>query len=226
MSRARPITVDGEAIWFDQRRNNERASIKHLEALAMAEDISLDDLLDEGLSQGQVIFRLRVADNDHAIPAEVLERRRLRKLEASRQPQCRICTLAGNTCEGMITRHHFIPRWLMLTLENYQAYAARPKCTIPICLGRHRDLHFRGEDDPPKSIAQYLTEPERLFAQKMLTELKDEHPAIWALIEGGDAHTYEYQLVRDFNLGAFRRMQDAYVGEVQMDVDRVAVSGG
>lgn len=201
MSRARPLA----GMWFDQQRNNEKATAEQLELLSAVENVPLDDLLDEGLRQGQIIERLRIALGEGVIPPEVLERRRAAKEKAKTQPVCRICSSFGWTCEGSITRHHFIPRWMMLNLENYQAYAARSRCTIPICVGRHRDLHLRGDTDTPKSIGQFLTDPERKFAQKLLDELKEQHPAIFDLVAGGDENTYEAVLITDYIHGAFRK---------------------
>lgn len=213
MSRARPIG----GLWFDVQRNNEKATAEQLELLAAVENISLDDLLDEGLRQGQVIDRLRAVLNANVIPADVLERRRLAKELAKQQPACRICSTFDWTCEGSITRHHFVPRWMMLNLENYQAYAARSRCTIPICVGRHRDLHLRGDTDTPKSIAQFLMDPERKFAQKLLDELRAQHPVIFDLVAGGDESTYESQLVVDYLHGRFRETSDrkASFGQVR-----------
>lgn len=200
MSRARPIG----GIWFDRKRSHLKATSEQLETLAAAENISIDDLLDEGLSQGQIIFRLREALGEGLVPPEVLERKRQLREEAARQPTCRICGTLGWECEGNITRHHFIPRWMMLQLENYQAYAPRNRCTIPICIGRHRDLHIRGDEETPKSIAQFLNERERAFAQKMMDELREQHPAIFDLIAGGDGTSYESVLVIDYMHGRFR----------------------
>lgn len=205
MSRARMIND----IVFDTK-GSVRATVQQLELLADAENLNLDDLLDEGLTQGQAYHRIQAVLNSSVIPPEVLERRRLRKELAKGQPDCRICTLNGWQCEGSITRHHFIPRWLMLLLDNYEAYAARSKCTIPICVGRHRDLHYRNNDSD-KSIITYLTVDEREFAQKMLDELRDERPAVFDLIAGGDSeYAYEAQLIRDYFAGEFRSMRDAY----------------
>ncbi len=92
----------------------------------------------------------------------------------------------------------------MLQLENYQAYAARVRCTIPICLGRHRDLHIPGDTDTPKSIAPFLNDCERAFAQKMLDELREQHPAIFNLMLAGDQTRYEATLVLDYVQGRFR----------------------
>jgi hypothetical protein len=190
---------------FDKKQNSQKATAEQLALLAAVEDISVDDLLDEGLSQGQVMRRLADVLHSNVIPADVYERRRLAKEQAAMQPACRICSTRDEECEGDITRHHFIPRWLMLQLENYTAYAARSKCTIPICIGRHRDLHLSG-DPAEKSIAQYLTDDERKFAQKMLDELREQHPfAIMDWVGGGDPkYAYEAQLIQDYREGAFR----------------------
>lgn len=197
MSRARPITVANETHWFDTSRNHAKATPEQLELLSAVEDVTLDDLLDEGLSQGQILFRLRETLHGELIPHEILQRRRARKLEAQTQPQCRICGVTGNS-----TRHHFIPRWLMKELDNYQSYAARSKCTIPACVGCHRDLHFRdGIGD--KSIVQFLTADERLFAAKLLDELRIQHPKIFDLLATGDLTTYEGTMMRDYFAGNF-----------------------
>jgi hypothetical protein len=202
MSRARPLLINGEQHWFDTKFNNRKATAEQLELLAAVDAVPLDDLLDEGLSQGQVITRLREALHGDLIPPEVMERRLARKAEAALQPQCRICTPTGEECEGEITRHHFIPRWIMRELDNYVAYAARSRCTIPICVGRHRDLHYRS-DEAPKSIIPYLTDAERAFGAKLLDELREQHPKIFDLLAGGDQSTYEGQLVRDYLSGRF-----------------------
>jgi hypothetical protein len=208
LSRARPFNLPGhEPLWFDRAKSNRKATAEQLQTLAAAENVPIDDLLDEGLTQGQVLQRLREAINGNLIPQEVIDRRRAAKELASRHKDCRICTAAGEVCEGDITAHHFVPRWLMLQLENYTAYAARSKCTIPVCVGRHRDLHLRG-DEAAKSIARFMTDDERAFAQKMLEELEEQRPAIMKLIRGGDANAYEAQLVSDFDHGEFRRTND------------------
>jgi hypothetical protein len=130
MSRARPINLpDGTQIWFDQNLNGQKATSNQLAWLAAAEDTPIDSLLDEGLSQGQVLFRLRAVMEPGTIPFDIIERRRKAREEARRQPACRICFSLDLECDGDITRHHFVPRWMMLELENYSAYAARSKCT-------------------------------------------------------------------------------------------------
>lgn len=222
MSRARPFTHNGVTHWFDRRA---KATPAQLELLADIEGVDIDDLLDEGLSQRQVLVRLHEGTNDNLIPAEVIERRRERARVAAIEPVCRICGTDGD-CEGRITRHHYVPRWMMLMLENYQAYAARSKCTIPICVGRHQDLHYRGEieEERPKSIVPYLTEPERKFAQKMLDELRTQQPVLFDLIAGGDERSYEGQLLKDYFAGEFRKADDCYEAQV-MDSPVIAAVG-
>lgn len=201
MSRARAVG----GLWFDVQKNHTKATSTQLELLSAADDIPLDDLLDEGLRQGEVIMRLRQALGEGVIPPEILERKRLAKELSMREPKCRICAAYDWQCEGNITRHHFVPRWMMLMLDNYVSYASREKCTIPICLGRHRDLHLRGDLETPKSIVQFLNEEERKFAQKMLSELRDQHFRVFNLILGGDENTYEYVLLRDYMLSNFHK---------------------
>jgi hypothetical protein len=201
MSRARKIG----GIWFDVQRKNEKATAKQLELLAAAENTTLDDLLDEGLNQHECALRLRKALGEGVIPPEVLERQRAAKEAARRQPKCRICDALKTECEGSITRHHFVPRWMMLKLENYQAYAARSRCTIPICVGRHRDLHIDGDEQTPKNIAQFMTDRERAFAQKMLDELFDQtgrSTREW--LDTSLTRDYDAILIEDYHLGAFR----------------------
>lgn len=212
MSRARPWTdpSNGEVIWFDQKSP---ATVRQLELLADYEGLELDDLLDEGLSAKQALFRIRQVAHPTLIPEHVLERRRERERQAGKPLACRICALNGWECEGSITRHHFVPRWLMLMLENYQAYAARSICTVPICVGRHRDLHYRspGGNDGPKSIVPYLRDHERAFAQKLLDELREQIPAErWDLLAGGDEGSYEGQLIKDYQAGLFASVENAY----------------
>ncbi len=112
MSRARPINLFGDQVWFDTQQNGQHCKVAHLELLASAENISIDDLLDESLNQGELIKRLRKALDQGVIPPEILERHRQRKAEAANLPQCRICGF-GIECEGTITRHHFVPRWMI-----------------------------------------------------------------------------------------------------------------
>jgi hypothetical protein len=215
MSRARPITFGGETYWFDRHQSNHKATAWQLELLSAVEGVSLDDILDEGLTQKQVLDRLRETLDQGKIPDDVLDRMARAREEALVEPACRICP--PGECEGRITRHHFIPRWMMLMLENYQAYAPRRICTIPICVGRHRDLHLRGDTDTEKSITGLLTDQERAFGQKLLTEFRTAHPHVFDLIAGGDEATYEYQLVRDYTKGEFRSTRKALTHDESLD---------
>lgn len=202
MSRARSITYNGERHWFDTHTNGRPAKVEHLELLAAVENIGEDDLLDEGLNQGEVIERLRKHLGQGVIPAHVLDEHRRRRELAQYDRVCRICSADGKRCDGKITRHHFVTRWLMKELENYEAYARRDRCTIPVCMGAHRDLHMRTDGD--KSIVEYLTNEERHFAHKMLGELEEQHPKIIALARAGDPEvSYEARLIRDYDEGKF-----------------------
>lgn len=211
------------------------ATAEQLELLADWEGVDLDDLLDEGMAQKQVLFRLREVATPGVIPEHVLERRRERALIGRMSPACRVCTLKeweeGGVveCEGRITRHHFVPRWLMLELENYQAYASRSVCTIPVCVGRHRDLHMRNDID--KSIVPYLRSHERRFAQRLLDELDEQHPQIVKLMAAGDFHSYEYQLIRDWEQGSFLKDEgvyslEEYLAPPSYGVPSIAQAGG
>lgn len=222
MSRARAWTDPrtGETHWFNVYAP---ATADQLELLADIEGIEIDDILEEDLSQRVVKFRLDSYSN--VIPADVLERKRERAQERHIQPVCRICPAEGKRCEGRITRHHFVPRWMMLELENYSAYSPRSFCTIPVCVGRHRDLHFRGDDVIPKSIVPYLTESEKDLAEKLLSSLKDERPILYDLIASGDRNSYEWQLIRDWQLGHFYRSKDQKELSSAMDLE-TAVGGG
>lgn len=219
MSRVRPIKFNNETHWFDTRKNNDQATVGQLELLADVMQVSLDDLLDESLTQADVLNRIRDLISPDAVPSHVMEARRARRAAQAKESVCRICTVEGLECEGGITRHHFIPRWLMLELENYTAYAARSKCTIPVCLGRHRDLHSR-TNGTPKSIGAYLTVDERKFAQKMMDELKEQHPHIFDLIVAGDEDYYESQLMLDYQKGVFAGTRDAYDSSIEVDKAR------
>jgi hypothetical protein len=199
MSRARDWTDPrtGRRYWFDA---HSPATASQLELLADVEHIiDMDDILEEGLSARAVLYRLNLHSN--LIPQEVLEQKRER-VESDHTPiACRICTKSGWGCEGRITRHHFVPRWMMLLLKDYEDYAPRSQCTIPICVGRHRDLHLRGV--PGKSIAEFLTKPEKELADRLIRKLKEDREKVYDLIAGGTPDSYEYQLIRDHQMGLF-----------------------
>lgn len=196
MSRARPIVINGEQKWFDRKRSHLKATADQLEYLASAENIELDDLLDEGLTQAEVLERLRDALGLNGVPVEIEQRREAKRKERQKLPECRICEGIGNS-----TRHHFINKWIMKELHNYLAYSHRSICTIPVCVECHRDLHSKDESD--KSIVPYLSEKEMQVAGSMLEDLERERPALFELLKDGDLGVYESRLVQDYIEGLF-----------------------
>lgn len=209
MSRARSIEHNGNTHWFDVHKNSGPARTKDLELLAAVENIDPDDLLDEGLNQGEVITRLRIGLDQGVIPEGVLERQRERREHEQSSRVCRVHP-GNENCDGRITRHHFISKWVMKELENYEAYARRDRCTIPICMGYHRDLHLRQAND--KSVVDYMTTEECAFAEKMLSELEEQHPKIIKLFRKGDPSvSYEARLIRDYDEGKFAKRASAEV---------------
>jgi hypothetical protein len=201
MSRARSITYGGRTHWFDTSLDGQPAQAEQLELLIDATGVDLDEILDSDLTQGQVKLALHEALHGEVVPPEVLERKRQRKTAQRLRPPCRICGV-----EGKSTKHHFIPRWIMRELENYQTYAPRSICTIPLCVDCHRDLHDRTTDVPGKSIVSYLKPREAALAQRILDDLKEQRPGIFDLIAAGNEYTYEYVLVKDYRAGEFTRL--------------------
>lgn len=199
LSRARdwvhPIT--GVTHWFDAY--DSQATVEQLEVLAEMEDAEIDDLLDARLSTRTVLYRLNHSSG--LIPLDIIEAKKARVLK-SQQPL--VCRYHDNSeeCEGSITRHHFVPRWLMLELPDYINYAPRSYCTIPACVGWHRFLHLR-DGDSSKSIAPYLTEAERDIADHLIESLKEVRPVLFNLIAQGDDESYESQLIHDWEEGKF-----------------------
>jgi hypothetical protein len=60
----------------------------------------------------------------------------------------------------------------------------------------------------------------------MLDDLHEQRPKIAALMSGGDARAYEYQLVRDYCEGLFRSAENAYaLPEYVANVTHQALSG-
>lgn len=200
MSRARDWThpITGEVYWFDAY--DSQATVEQLEALAEMEGSDIDDLLDARLSTRAVLYRLN--DSSGLIPLDIIEAKKARSL---RTQQPLICRRHENPedCEGSITRHHFVPRWLMLELPDYINYAPRSYCTIPACVGWHRSLHLRDGED--KSIVTHLTEAERDIADHLIESLKEVRPVLFNLIAQGDDNSYEYQLIHDWQEGKFSR---------------------
>lgn len=199
MSRARdwdhPITK--VKYWFDSY--DSEATVEQLEVLAEMEGAEIDDLLDERLSTRTVLWRLN--HNSGLIPYEIIEQKKARVLSQQRPLVCRFHDDPVN-CEGTITRHHFVPRWLMLELPDYINYAPRSYCTIPACVGWHRSLHLRdGQDN--KSIAPYLTEAECDIVDHLIESLKEVRPVLFDLIAHGNNSSYEYTLIHDWLEGKF-----------------------
>lgn len=205
MSRARDWThpITGEVYWFDAYDGE--ATAEQLEVLAEMEDADIDDLLDERLSTRAVLYRLN--HNSGLIPHDIIEQKRARVLSTQRVLVCRKHGEDGD-CEGSITRHHFMPRWLMLELPEaiYSQYAPRTRCTFPACVGWHRELHLR-DGNNEKSIASYLTDAEKDIADHLIESLKVERPNLFSLIAHGDENSYEYQLIHDWQEGKFARVE-------------------
>lgn len=201
MSRARDWThpLTGKIFWFDA--HDCEATVEQLEVLAEMENAEIDDLLDERLSTKAVLWRLN--HNSGLIPHKIIEQKKARALSTQRPLICRYHN-SHKDCEGSITRHHFVPRWLMLELPDYINYAPRSYCTIPACVGWHRILHLRdGRDN--KSIASYLTGAECDIADHLIESLKEVRPVLFDLLANGDETSYEYTLVHDWLEGRFTR---------------------
>lgn len=199
MSRARdwqnPVT--GSVHWFDAHGI---PSVRELEVLADAEGLDIDDVLDAQLSSKEVLFRLNKLTDK--IPEAGLNRVK-RRQEQGEPAVCAICSIEGWECEGRLTKHHFVPRWIMLELSEYEVYAPRNICTTPICLGAHKFLHKRYGNGGTKSIAKYLDDTQKALVHELVTMLRQERPKIYALLAHGDTSSYEGQLIRDFRRGLF-----------------------
>lgn len=205
MSRARPIRLpNGETAWFDVTRNHEKATHDQLELLVSICDTELDDLLDENLTRGDVLIRLREAlGQGDTIPADVLVRRTKFRAERQALPKCRLCKKEGDS-----TKHHYINKWILRELADYtRLWADRSKNCIPICIDCHQDLHSRSNG--PMSIASVLTDKERRFADAALTALAEERPKLLILIARGDDSVYEARLVKDWIAGLFNVKESA-----------------
>lgn len=198
MSRARPITIPGfDTYWFDTNKNGQKATDEQLELLATLEGKDLDDMLDEVLTQGEVLRRLRAGLGKMPIPPEILLRRQKWRESRQVQPKCRICKKEGDS-----TKHHFVNKWILRELTHYASkWADRSKNCIPVCIDCHRDLHERG--DEAKSIAGYLKDDERRFAHRAISALLHERPSVFELLVHGDPHVYEARLAKDWCDGRF-----------------------
>jgi hypothetical protein len=201
MSRARDWThpETQEVHWFDVHG---QASIRELELLSEIEDIDLDDLLDANLSSREVLFRLNKA-SELIPPAGLTQDKKRREHKVQEPPTCVICSAEGWKCEGRMTRHHFVPKWIMLELSEYEKWAPRSLCTVWVCAGAHRFLHMRYANGTSKSVAKYLGDEEKRMAHMLMSAFREERPRIYALIAGGDRTSYEWQLVQDYRRGIF-----------------------
>lgn len=197
MSRARPITLPtGETEWFDTALNGTQASADQLELLVTVTGEDLDDLLDGSITQGELLRRLREALDQGCVPEEVLERQRLFRAMRRLDPECRCCGRPG-----LSTRHHYVNKWIMKELSNYREVGPRTKCTVPVCIDCHRDLHDRSNE--AVSIVPYLTPDEREFANALIERLRRERPDIFNLLAEGDDSVYEARLIKDWLHGQF-----------------------
>jgi hypothetical protein len=202
MSRARPITINGETHWFDTDKNHRKATDRQLELLATVEQVDLEDLLESNITQGEVIRRLRVALGElELIPFWVLEKRQRWRKERATQPPCRICDKVGDS-----TRHHFVNKWILKELEHYtQKWSCRRENTIPLCIDCHRDLHYRNGGSV--SIEQFLTPTEKAYANRALNQLAEERPKMLILLARGDDSVYESRLIKDWFEGKFEHAE-------------------
>ncbi len=197
MSRARSVILpSGDTMWFDMKLKGAHATAEQLELLVSITGEDLDDLLDGSVTQGELIVRLREALEQGCIPEEVLERQRLFKAMRKLDPECRCCGRPENS-----TRHHFVNKWIMKELSNYNEVGPRTRCTVPICIDCHRDLHDRSNE--AVSIVPYLTVHERAFARDLIERLRRERPDIFNLLSEGDESVYEARLVKDWLNGRF-----------------------
>lgn len=197
MSRARPIELGDEQIWFDMKQNGQKATVEQLELLATVEDTDFDEFLEiQDITQGDVVKRLREYLGQ-TIPPEVLAKRQKWREERQQEKACRICGKEGDS-----TKHHFVNRWILKHLSDYQKkWADRRNNCIPVCLKCHRNLHVR--NGIARSIVPHLNDKEKRFAQRALQALSSENPKLFIWIAKGEDTVYETRLVRDYLEGKF-----------------------
>jgi hypothetical protein len=217
MSRARPITINGETHWFDTGKNHRKATDKQIELLATVEQVEIDDLLESNITQGEVIRRLREAlGTPQVIPHWVLEKRQKWRRERAEQPNCRMCGKVGDS-----SKHHFVNKWILRELSNYASkWSSRKENCIPLCIDCHRDLHYR--DNGPVSIAPYLTDAEKQYADRALSALAEERPRLLILIAKGDDSVYEARLAKDWIEGKFEVSAEAKLATSELVSGSVA----
>lgn len=208
MSRARYIDLSSDPegrIWFDTHLDGEKAKPEQLEALALVEELDIDDLLDGHVTQKDVITRLRNALGQNGIPEEIQQRRREWKEARRVAPKCRLCTQKGDS-----TKHHFVNKWILRELRDYaRLWSDRTTNTIPVCLKCHRNLHER--EGPAKSIVEYLNTDEKEFTWRALDAFCTQHPKMAMLIARGDDSVYEARLMKDFVIGLFNPVEQTVI---------------
>jgi hypothetical protein len=168
-----------------------------MELLATVEDSDIDELFEEGLTQGELIVRVRVALGTDNIPEGVFKMQAKRRQQRASAPKCRICDKKGDS-----TRHHFVNKWILKELDDYHLYwSDRSLNCIPVCMNCHQELHSRSGES--SSIAPFLTENEKSFAQQAINALSEQRPRLLILIACGDDSVYEVRLIRDWQRGEF-----------------------
>src|SRR5688572_18197975 len=111
MSRARPI---GD-MWFDMKKGSHKPTVEQLELLSVVEDRDFDEFLEiQDITQADVVKRLREALGQ-TIPEDVLLRRQKWREERQLEKACRLCGTEGDS-----TKHHFVNRWILKNLADYQ----------------------------------------------------------------------------------------------------------
>lgn len=192
-----PVLINGEIIWFNTDKSHCQATDKQLELLAIVENVDIEDLLESSITQAEVLKRLQEAFGTNVIPHEVLLKRQKWREQRSSAPNCRICGKIGDS-----TRHHFVNRWILRELDQYETlWANRVENCIPVCIDCHRDLHTR--NGPAHSIIPYLKPAEKDFANRALTALSEQRPRLLILLGKGDSEVYESRLVKDWFEGLF-----------------------
>ncbi len=141
-------------------------------------------------------------DSSRGLFRDISEERRKRDQKSRKyEPACRVCGRKGDS-----TRHHFVNRWILKELSNYESIARRSLNTIPVCVRHHRDLHSRGNGGR-KSIVKYLNAKEKGFVDESIERLRREHPKILKLLSNGNAFVYEACLIQDWLAGEFDARQ-------------------
>lgn len=197
-----PVKINGEILWFNTDHAQRKATDKQLELLSVVENVDLEDLLESSITQADVLRRLQESFGTNVVPHDILLKRQKWREQRSAAPNCRLCEKVGDS-----TRHHFVNRWILRELDQYETkWANRSENCIPVCIDCHRDLHTR--NGPAHSIVPVLTEREKAFANRALTALSEERPRLLILLGKGDSEVYESRLVKDWFEGLFDSAED------------------